>query len=47
MNKRKTTVHCTYAQAGKNLTQILEESFQFYLIHILEIPDNAVLPYYK
>jgi len=47
MNTAKPTIHCIYAESGKSLSQILEESFKLYLVQILEIPDKSMLRYYK
>ena len=47
MKQTKATIQCIYAKSGKSLSQLLEESFKFYLIQNLEIPNNSMLRYYK
>lgn len=47
MKQTKTSIQCIYDKTGKPLTQLLEESFKFYLIQNLEISNNSMLRYYK
>ena len=33
-------VHCEYAEAGKELSRLLEESFRLYLARVLDAPER-------
>jgi hypothetical protein len=36
-------VHCDYTETGKNLDELLEESFRLYLVRILAASDKGVV----
>lgn len=45
MKQVKPTVYCIYADSGKGLPAIIEESFRLYLIRMLETPDKSKVRY--
>ena len=43
MKQTLSVVHCTYTEAEKSLTELLEESFRLYLVRILTTPEEHVV----
>ena len=41
MKQTKVTMQCIYAENGKTLSQLLEESFKLYLIQNFEISNHS------
>lgn len=42
MKQIKPILHCIYTQSEKTLAQLLEESFQCYLLQMLTVPNPSI-----